>query len=143
MKRIVVDASATLKWIFEDEEDANFALSLLNDAATGNLELLSPSLWLYEMANGIRSAIIRKRIDETKGKKLLSIILRFTPETFDFSPLVTKSLEIANKFGTSVYDASYIALAAAEEVEFYTGDKTLYRKTNQLKFVKTISQYLS
>src|SRR3989344_3864407 len=141
MKRVVVDASVSLKWIFDDEEDANFALTILNEAVEGRVQLISPTVWLYEVANGIRSAILRRRIDLSKGQKLLSVVLKVAPEFFDFPPLVIKAFKNANKHEISVYDASYLALAAAEKAEFYTGDESLYKKVKPLKFVKLISQY--
>lgn len=143
MRRIVIDASASLKWVFEDEEDTNLAMNILNDIATENLGIISPSIWLYEVANGIRSAILRKRISFLKGKKLLSAILKVVPELIDFSLVVTKTFEVANKYEISVYDASYIVVANEEKVDFYTGDKNLYKKSISLQSVKLISQYKS
>ncbi len=141
MRRIVVDASACLKWIFEDEEDADLALNLLSDTVDGKLELISPTLWLYEVSNAVRAAILKKRINLNKGKKLLSAILKATPELSDFSKVVVKAFDFANKHDISVYDASYATLAAEEKTDLYTGDEALYRKLKKLKFVKLISQY--
>lgn len=141
MKRIVIDASASLKWIFEDEKDSDFALMILSDLASGDLEIISPTIWLYETTNSIKSAILRKRINLVKGKRLLSDILKVAPEFFDFLPIVTRTFEIANKYEISVYDAAYVVVAQREKLEFYTGDETLHKKLKKLKFVKLVSRY--
>ena len=57
---VVIDASITLSWYFEDERTpaANAVLDQLT--ATG---AMAPSLWKLELANGLQMAIRRQRID--------------------------------------------------------------------------------
>jgi len=66
---LVVDASVALKWQFEDEEATDSATQLLKDYVEGNQELVSPTLFAYEVLSGIQVAIRRGRISETSGLK--------------------------------------------------------------------------
>ena len=53
-KRIVIDASAALKWRLRDEEVTQQADALLEDFLAGKLELLTPTLFDYEITNALR-----------------------------------------------------------------------------------------
>ena len=64
---IVVDASVALKWQFEDEEVTEPATALLRDFVEDRVELITPTLFPYEIISAINMAIIRKRIGETAG----------------------------------------------------------------------------
>lgn len=59
--RLVLDASLTLAWHFEDEASVE-ADRLLYAVTRGGAVV--PSLWRIEVASGFQSAIRRKRIDQ-------------------------------------------------------------------------------
>jgi predicted nucleic acid-binding protein len=59
--RLVLDASLTLAWYFEDEASVE-ADRLLSAITHGGAVV--PPLWRLEVANGFQSAIRRKRIDQ-------------------------------------------------------------------------------
>jgi len=63
MTRVVVDASVSLKWALNDEEYVEQAVAL-RDAAIfeRRFQMFAPSLWLYEIVNGLRVAVRRGRI---------------------------------------------------------------------------------
>ena len=50
---VTPDASVPLKWVLpgDDEQDTEAALALRDDAAAGNLDLVVPQLWIYEVGN--------------------------------------------------------------------------------------------
>lgn len=56
---IVLDASMTLAWLFEDEQ-TDQVLSTINHVYMGGASV--PPLWRYEVANGLQMAIRRQRI---------------------------------------------------------------------------------
>ena len=58
---LVLDTSLTLSWYFEDERTPA-ADALLDRVADQGA--MVPGLWRLEIANGLRTAIRRKRIDE-------------------------------------------------------------------------------
>ena len=59
-KRIVIDASVALKWRLRDEEATSQADALLEDFLARKLELLTPTLFDYEIANALRVAVTRQ-----------------------------------------------------------------------------------
>lgn len=56
-KPIVIDASVALKWRLRDEEATAQADALLDDCLTGALELLTPTLFDYEITNALKVAV--------------------------------------------------------------------------------------
>ena len=69
VKRIVIDASVALKWRLRDEEATGEADALLDDFLAGNLVLLTPTLFDYEIANALRTAVIRQRLSEQEAMR--------------------------------------------------------------------------
>ncbi len=69
----VVDASVALKWQFEDEEVTDPATTLLEDFIDGKIELITLTLFPYEIINAINVAINRKknrRVSRVEGYRL-------------------------------------------------------------------------
>ena len=140
----VLDASAALKWQFEDEEVTNVAMVLLEDFIDGKIELISPTLFTYEIQNAINVAINRKRIEEEEGYKALNYITSLEIELKSFHDLVGPAFYIARQYGLSPYECAYMALAEREKCDFFTGDKELFNFIkNHLPWVKWIGDYRS
>lgn len=125
----VVDASTCLKWVFEDEVFSNQALKLQKHYLSGKINLVVPTLWFYEIANGIKSAALRSRISSAKSKTLLSLLLKSKPETVPMEEVLTECLENAIKLEVSAYDSAYITLAQISNVPLITSDKKLVNKS--------------
>jgi predicted nucleic acid-binding protein len=140
----VLDASVALKWQFEDEEVTRSATALLEDFIEGKIELISPTLFPYEILSAINVAINRKRIDESAGYKAVSYITSIGIELRNISDLVAPIFIKARRYRLSPYDCAYIALAEKEKCEFYTGDKKLFNSVQKLlPWVKWIGNYRS
>jgi predicted nucleic acid-binding protein len=126
MKRMVVDASAILKWYLLDEAHGAQALVLLQQCTAGELEILAPSLLAYELMNGLVIAGRRARLDQNaislSFKGFMSLGIRF----YEFSFFADKMLQYCHLYGRSVYDSSYLALAEQEGVDLITADERLF-----------------
>jgi predicted nucleic acid-binding protein len=120
---VVVDASVALKWVFDDEDAVGQAVALRNDAIDGRFELVAPSLWLYEVTNGLVSAERRGRMDVRLGRRSLGHLMALGIELVDPDPAATYQKAVA--YGLSAYDASYVALAEATETSLWSGDRGL------------------
>ena len=50
---VTPDSSVLLKWVLpgDDEQDADAALLLRDEAVAGSIELVVPQLWIYEVGN--------------------------------------------------------------------------------------------
>lgn len=126
MKRVVIDASYTGAWILPDETSAQ-AEKILQQVVKGELKLVVPTLWHYEMSNLIAMAQRRKCINTQQAEKAIEILSQIPVETFDHQSLVSKQriqrLAIQNQL--SAYDAAYLELADRLDVPLLTNDKSL------------------
>jgi predicted nucleic acid-binding protein len=122
-RSVVVDASVALKWVFDDEDAVSQAVALRNDAIDGRFGLVAPSLWLYEVTNGLLSAERRGRMDVRLGRRSLGYLVSLGIELVDPEPAATYEKAVA--YGLSAYDAAYVALAEALETSLWSGDRGL------------------
>lgn len=75
MRRLVIDSSVSLKWWLDDEEYVTEARESLKEIHAGRIIPIVPDLWHYEVANGIRTAVFRKRINKKQGKVFIDELL--------------------------------------------------------------------
>ena len=140
--KAVIDASAALKWQFMEEEASEAAIALLKEFVEGKVELITATLFSYEILSALNVAITRGRISETIGQKALTYIISLGIEEKIFGDLIPTTFKIARKYHLSTYDCAYIALAEKEECSFYTGDKKLFNAAKvHLPKVQWIGNY--
>lgn len=124
----VVDASTCLKWVFNDEIFSDQAMVLQKQYLTEKIALIAPTLWLYEITNGIKSATLRSRIPSTKSQLLLRLILKSKPDIVSMENVLVECLENAINFGISAYDSAYVSLAKINNIPLITSDQKLMNK---------------
>ena len=140
--KAVIDASVALKWQFEEEEASGPATLLLNDFVEGKIELITITLFSYEILSAINVAISRKRISEAVGKKALNYLATLGIEERSFEGLIDETFRMARKYNLSTYDCAYVALAQRERCDLYTGDRKLFHAAEiHLPCVKWIGNY--
>jgi predicted nucleic acid-binding protein len=121
---LVLDASLTLSWYFEDERTP--AIDAVLDEVVANSAVV-PSLWRLEVANGLQMAIRRKRIDRDfrdraiQQLSLLPIVVDPEADTYVW----TTTLRLADRFSLTVYDAAYLELAQRRDLPLASIDKEL------------------
>jgi predicted nucleic acid-binding protein len=121
---LVIDASLTLSWYFEDERTP--AADALLDQVT-NTGAVVPSLWRLETANGLQVAIRRKRIDAVFRDRALTHLARL-PIAIDAETDAhawTTTLQLADSFQLTLYDAAYLELALRLALPLATLDSAL------------------
>ena len=121
-KKIVIDASAALAFLFPDERNKKIDF-LFQSFIEGKVEILVPEIFYFEVFNGVKSAILRKRVDKKIAKKLLVNFLKFQIKKQEVDYLQT--FDLALRKNISFYDASYLALSKANKIPFMTLDKRL------------------
>ena len=142
VRRVVIDASVALKWRLRDEEATDKADALLDDFLAGNLVLLAPTLFDYEIANALRMAVIRQRLNEQEAFTALRDFSRYPITRCDFATLSMGILQLSGQHQRSAYDSAYLALAESQGVWFFTGDKRLFNAVRQsVAWVKWIGDY--
>jgi predicted nucleic acid-binding protein len=107
---LVIDSSITLAWLFEDEGTPQADAVMRQVAEAG---AVVPSLWRLEVANGLQSAVRRKRIDvafrDASIADLHSLPIAVDTET-DRNAWGT-TLTLAERCRLTLYDAAYLELA--------------------------------
>ncbi len=121
---LVIDASLTLTWYFEDEATPATEDLLDRVARTG---AVAPPLWRFEVANGFQSAIRRKRIDAAYRDASIADLARLPiavdPETD--AHVWTTTLQLSDRHGLTIYDACYLELAQRRNLPLATLDQQL------------------
>ena len=122
----VVDASVTLAWCFADET------SDLADRVLDHLEhdeALAPAIWPLEVANGLRTAERRGRLDlaDLSHVRGLLISLPVHVEAVALDAALGEVTEIARRLELTAYDAAYLELAARRGLALATVDDRLRR----------------
>lgn len=141
-KRIVIDASVALKWRLRDEEATTQADAILDDFLAGRLELLTPTLFDYEITNALRVAVTRRRLSEVDAAAALNDFALYSVVRHDFTALATLAFQLSGQHQRSAYDSAYMALAQSQDVWFYTGDKRLHNAVGDtLAWVKWVGDY--
>jgi predicted nucleic acid-binding protein len=121
-ERLVVDASVMIA-IVRPEPERAVLLQILGEHTRAGVSLVAPSgLWL-EIVN----SLVRRH--RTKGE----LVLQAMKEIDDFGlrlvdigrPLLILTLDLAERFGLTSYDASYLAVAVVEDADLVTLDSDL------------------
>ena len=142
VRRVVIDASAALKWRLRDEEATDQADALLDDFLAGKLDLLTPTLFDYEIANALKVAVTAKRLSEDEAANSVVDFGQYDIERRDFRPIQNLAFRLASQHQRSVYDGAYVALAQSEGLWLYTGDRRLFNAVGKaLPWVKWIGDY--
>lgn len=140
--RIVIDTSVALKWQFRDELEIEQAIHILGDFIDGKTELISPTLFAYEIVNAVHIAVVKKRIPEKEGLAAVNDILAVGIKLIDFAELAESTFNIAQNYKRSAYDSAYLSLAEKEGCVMYTADKHLFNALkNNIKFIKWVGDY--
>ena len=141
-KRVVIDASVALKWRLRDEEATQQADALLEDFLAGKLMLFTPTLFDYEIANALRVAVTRQRLSESDAAAALADFAQYTIIRYDFSGIASRTFDLSGQHQRSAYDSAYMALAQAQGLWFFTGDKRLFNAVGKtLAWVKWLGDY--
>ena len=121
---LVLDCSATLAWLLDDET---------TDAVRRVFDIVArdgawvPSLWRLEVANSLRTAIRRRRITaDNRAASLRNLGLHaITTDAETDAQAWTSTLQLADRFGLTLYDAAYLELAQRRHLPLATLDRPL------------------
>ncbi len=127
---IVLDASMTLAWLFEDEQ-TDQVLATINHVYMGGASV--PPLWRYEVANGLQMAIRRQRITPDYRTRCLDKIdeLPITIDPDGVSEIWSTTIKLADLYRLTVYDAAYLELAQRRRLPLATLDAALSKAARE------------
>jgi predicted nucleic acid-binding protein len=116
----------TLAWCFEDETTPSLR-ALLDAMLQEEYDIVVPSLWPYEVANGLQMAVRRGRISVKQSHTLLALVTELPVELIELHAglLFGMIFELAVQERLTVYDASYLFLAVQEKLPLLSLDRSL------------------
>jgi predicted nucleic acid-binding protein len=121
---LIIDASLTMTWYFEDEA-TKASKDLLDTVARDGA--MAPPLWRIEVANAFQSGIRRKRIDAAYRDASLADLGRL-PISIDADTdahVWTTTLRLSDRYALTIYDACYLELAQRRNLPLATLDQAL------------------
>ena len=129
MTAYVVDASVAVKWYLPEEHSRQAACLLAPDSI-----LWAPDLIYVEVGNVFWKRVQRGELDHDRARMFLSDFLA-SPLRIEVSPLLLeKAWDIATRYGRSVYDSLYLALANKLGVPMVTADLRFYNVLRETEF---------
>jgi predicted nucleic acid-binding protein len=121
--RLILDASTALAAVLPDEH-STFARAAVGAAVDDGLVV--PTLWLYEIQNGLATALRRRRIDRASAHEALEALQGLAPEIQSPQGL-GRELRLAQTHALTTYDAAYLAVALNTGAILASNDAELRR----------------
>ena len=121
----IVDCSVALAWVFGNQA-TEYTRELLMKQRRG-AALVVPSLWYYEVANGLVVGLRRKLLTADNHADALRFFksLRLTRDDEGVEEAFSVTSTLSQRYGLTVYDASYLELALRRRIPFATRDVAL------------------
>ena len=106
----VLDCSLTMAWCFDDEATP-YSDSVRDKLA--DVRAVVPTLWPIEVANATIVGERRKRLDEARSSRFLSLLssLPIVVDDETAARAWADTMHLARAHNLSVYDATYLELA--------------------------------
>ncbi len=122
--RIVLDASVALTWAFSDE-GSEYSARVLE--ACRHIDALVPGVWPSEICNALLVAERRKRLTKAEAVAFADLLEGLKPvvDPAALHHVLAYVVPITRGYQLSVYDASYLELAAREQAQLATVDRRL------------------
>jgi len=128
----VLDTSVALAWCFRDEQTPAVMMVLDRLVDGGGM---APLLWPLEVMNGLFSAERRRRISKAERISFGSF-LRDLPVTLDLDTaerVWEATTDLAEQFGLTIYDATYLELCVRRRLPLATLDRALRNGAEAMK----------
>lgn len=140
---VCVDANVAIKLVVI-EVDSDKADALFDNWAAHKKQLIAPVFFEVETDSILRQMTSLRLQLTAEQAQIAFASLRALPIKTEYSVGQRKrAWEIAHEFNFStVYDATYLALAELHQCEFWTADRKLFKQVrDKLTFVKLLGNY--
>ena len=123
---VVLDANLAVALVVELPY-SGACLKKVQEWNEAGVDLLAPSLWLYEIGLTLRKITAAGRMETGDAAASLNDLCALGVTMFEPTPALSLSaLEWAGRLDQRVaYDGAYLALAEQEQVELWTADRRL------------------
>jgi predicted nucleic acid-binding protein len=122
----VIDASAMMKWCFEDERPPNADLLMKRMVEGG---MAAPALFPLEIVNTLWVAERQKRLTAQQASAFIALVESLRIEIDAETPwrAWSETREISRREQLSAYDAAYLELAIRRQARLASYDKALLK----------------
>jgi predicted nucleic acid-binding protein len=128
---VVIDASLAAMWAIP-EVYTNQALTLANQWAQEETQLIAPCLMLTEVTNAFYKRVVRGEIDVTTAIEALHVVMEFGIEIREEPGLHSQAIRLAHQFKRpTTYDCHYLALAEILHCALWTGDERFHNSVKK------------
>jgi len=127
-----------IKWFRQGEVLADQALALRDAYLDGQIVVSVPSLLAYELTN-----VLRYKEDLTTDQVQEAVQSLFDMRlewVLPSSAVMRRAVEMARAYETTIYDATFAALAESLKASFITADGRLVRRLEALPFVHFLGE---
>lgn len=124
MSAIVLDCSVTISWFMADET-SRISLDILDQVTVGGA--IVPVIWQLEVGNVLLMSQRNKRITKEQRHEAL-YVLNELPISIDLATskhIWQETMELAERYSLSLYDACYLELSLRHVLPLATFDKHL------------------
>lgn len=118
----VVDTSFVLAFLLPDEKVRNVD-EMFSEFEKNKIIFIAPYLLVYEIVNGLKSAVVQERQSKKAGEVLLESFLNMGILFENINEIAV--FHLALKENISAYDASFVWLAKEKKVRLLTLDERL------------------
>ena len=118
---VVLDNSVFLAWCMGDEDEPTASGAMLRIQEEGGV---APRIWWYELRNALLVNERRSRISPQQVRDTLADSLELGIEIEDQHD-ESLVMELARRFGLTVYDAAYLEVALRRSLSLATLDQQL------------------
>lgn len=127
MTNLVLDASVAVKWALpsDDETLKPEAFRVLEAYATGDANLIVPDIFWSECGNILWKAVRQKRLPSSQAESALASMIQRDFTTVPSREVLWEAFVIAQRFGQTVYDCLYVAVAVQAKAQVLTADQRL------------------
>jgi len=121
MNAYVLDTSVAIAW-YLDESFSRGARAWQQRLLDGEISLVVPSLHYLEFANVLRTLVRRSELDTGLSHEIYDLHLEAPLEVGE--PDRRGLLDLALKYGATVYDAAYIDLSLQRDLSLITAERS-------------------
>jgi predicted nucleic acid-binding protein len=116
----LVDASVIAKWFNKGETNEAEALSLRKAWIERKIEILSPSLIIYEVCNSVWK---NPNVDRDQAESLSKLVVRLSPTLIEITEEDSEeAMALARRSKLSFYDTTYIVLSKSHKCTLISAD---------------------
>lgn len=119
------------------------ALRLLERAARRQIALYTPELALAESGSVLWKYVRLRGYPAGAAERAVRALTRMPLQLATHAPLLPQAFDLSLRYGVTVYDALYVALAARERLPFVTTDARLVRAVSPSLPAVTLLEDLS